>query len=199
MEHKYSLLKELLPHLEDFEEMQPNGDLKLFSSWLNDKLKQRKKKLHPTTTGILESDISAHIGFLFRYAKIFSKKALTKTPFQSLDDWSYCIALLHEENLPKMELIKKSIHEKTTGMEIIKRLVKKRLLREFVDEEDNRVKRVSLTASGRKSLERTFLPMQQMAQQICGNLTEDEKATLNRLMLKLHLFHYPNYVEHIKG
>jgi DNA-binding MarR family transcriptional regulator len=199
MKNKYLLLNELLPHLEDFEEAQPDGDLEIFSSWLNDKLKQSKKKSRATTTGMLESYISAHIGFLFRYAKIFSKKVLDETPFQSLDDWSYCIALLYEDSLPKMELIKKNIHEKTTGMEIIKRLVGKKLLREFVDEDDNRVKRVSLTANGRKSLEKTFLPMQQLAHHVCGNLTEEEKATLNHLMLKLHLFHFPNYVEHIKG
>jgi DNA-binding MarR family transcriptional regulator len=197
MTKKYLLVKELLGLLEEFEEIYPNSNIQIFSTWLHDKLKTNDSAKSGRTASVLEADISSHIGYLFRYAKIFSKSVLEKTPFQTLDDWGYCIVLLREQSLPKTELIKRNIHEKTTGIEIIKRLIAKKLVREFTDKEDNRIKRVSLTAFGRRSLQKTLAPMQKLAHKVCGNLSETEKQNLSALMRKLHIYHHPDYLKHI--
>ena len=90
-----------------------------------------------------ETDISILIVLMFRYAKGYIKKALKDSPIKTADEFSFLITLLTYESLSKSELIQKQVMEKTSGTEIINRLLKMGLITQFSDETDKRTKKES--------------------------------------------------------
>jgi hypothetical protein len=61
------------------------------------------------------------VTLLFRYAKGYIKKALQDSIIQTADEFAF--NLITFESLTKTELISKQVMEKTSGVEVIKRLV----------------------------------------------------------------------------
>lgn len=150
----------------------------------------------PTQQPGANTDISILIVLMFRYAKSYIKKALADSEIKTADEFSFLITLLNHTHLSKTELINKQVMEKTSGMEIIKRLVKLNLMEEVQDENDKRSIRVALTAKGRTALWQILPQMQMVSRIVVGNLDETEKNTLAYLLRKLELHHNDIYTSH---
>lgn len=140
-----------------------------------------------------DNDISILIVFMFRYAKSYIKKALKESIIQTADEFSYLITLMTYESLTKTELIGKLVMEKTSGVEIIKRLLKQELLTEFEDPEDKRSVRVAISTKGKIELAKILPEMDKVTKLVSGNLTANEKNTLAYLLKKLDHFHNEIY------
>lgn len=136
-----------------------------------------------------ETDISILIVLMFRYAKGYIKKALKDSPIKTADEFSFLITLLTYESLSKSELIQKQVMEKTSGTEIINRLLKLGLITQFNDETDKRSVRVRITHIGRMELLKILPQMQTVSQIVTGNLTETEKTMLAYMLRKLEHYH----------
>jgi DNA-binding MarR family transcriptional regulator len=147
----------------------------------SDVLQQKNKK---------EDSIAILVAYLYRYAKQYVKKALQDSPLQSIDDFSYLIVLLTHDSLSKTELINKNVHEKTTGMEIIKRLVKTGLMVQYDDVDDKRSQRIAISPEGRKVVYSILGNMGDVSRIMSANLTENEKSILIYLLKKLDQFHF---------
>ena len=52
---------------------------------------------------------------MYRYARNYSKKALEKTPLQTIDEFTY-LGVLMQSPMTKTQLINRHVQEKTTGM-----------------------------------------------------------------------------------
>lgn len=76
---------------------------------------------------------------------------------------------------------------------MMKRLVEARLLAEFADENDRRVKRVRLTAKGHGVRERFLAEKIPDLNLKAGNLEDEEKGELIRLLGYLKKFHSDIY------
>jgi DNA-binding MarR family transcriptional regulator len=94
-----------------------------------------------------------------------------------------------------MELIDAHMQEKTSGIEIIKRLLKNGLAEQFNDETDKRSKRLVVTPKGQQVLLSIFPRMANVASLTGGNLTNEEKMQLIYLLNKLHIFHHAIHLE----
>ena len=136
-----------------------------------------------------ETDISILIVLMFRYAKGYIKKALKDSPIKTADEFSFLITLMTYESLSKSELIQKQVMEKTSGTEIINRLLKLGLIDQFNDEADKRSIRVRITHVGRMELIKILPPMQTVSQIVTGNLSETEKTMLAYMLRKLEHYH----------
>ena len=135
------------------------------------------------------TDISILIVLLFRYAKGYIKKALKDSAIKTADEFSFLITLMTYESLSKTELIQKQVMEKTSGTEIINRLLKFGLVEQFDDLEDKRSVRIKITPSGRVELLKILPHMQTVSQIVTGNLSEAEKSMLAYTLRKLEIFH----------
>ena len=98
------------------------------------------------------------------------------------------------DSLSKSELITKQVMEKTSGSEIIRRLIKRGLIVESADENDKRSIRVSITQSGREELLRILPLMSKVTKVVVGNLSSEEIKTLSYLLKKLDYFHNDIYI-----
>jgi MarR family transcriptional regulator, lower aerobic nicotinate degradation pathway regulator len=144
----------------------------------------------------IESAIARHVSLLYRYAKHYIKKVLENSPLTSVDDFSYLAPLCFQSHLTKSELIAINIHEKTTGTEIIKRLIQRELIEEMPNPADGRSKILQITEKGRYVFFSIVQPMLTASEIIGGNLTMPEKETLLLLLAKLHRFHEPLFRDH---
>jgi len=202
----YPFYRTLMQYSEDFEREQPDPesrDMLHFAAWLNRRLAheqaadnapvQPEIALMPEET--VEVSISKLVGFLGRYARIYLKKVVEQTPLTTPDDFSYLAVLLEKGSLTKIELIEENIHEKTSGMEVIKRLLNSGLIEQKDHPADRRSKSLSLTEQGRIVLFQIFDRLRAVADLVAGDLTADEKWQLLYLLQKLDRFHRPIYLE----
>jgi len=141
-----------------------------------------------------ESELVVLLTLMFKYAKQYIKKGLLNSELQTADDFSYLIVLLTFPSLTKMELIQKNVMEKTSGMEVIKRLQRYRMLEQFDDDIDKRSKRLKITEKGKIEIFSLLPEMSKISSIVSGNLSESEKLTLSYLLKKLDHFHNEIYL-----
>jgi len=139
-------------------------------------------------------DISILIVLMYHYAKGYIKKALRDSNLQTPDEFSFLITLMTYDNLTKSELITKQVMEKTSGSEVIRRLIKKGLIVEYADQKDKRSIRVSMTKTGREEILKMLPLMGKVSEIVVGNLSEEEINTLSYLLKKLDYFHNDIYM-----
>jgi DNA-binding MarR family transcriptional regulator len=98
--------------------------------------------------------------------------------------------------MTKIDLIERNVHEKTTGTEIIRRLLTNGLVEQYDDMIDKRSKRLKMTEKGAQLLAGMWPVMGKVATLMGGALTLPEKMVLVGLLQKLHTFHNPVFLEH---
>lgn len=135
------------------------------------------------------TDISILIVLMFRYAKGYIKKALRDSAIKTADEFSFLMTLMTYESLSKSELIQKQVMEKTSGTEIINRMIKMGLIESFNDETDKRSVRVKMTPAGRMEIIKILPEMQKVSKIVTGNLNETEKNTMAYMLRKLEHYH----------
>jgi DNA-binding MarR family transcriptional regulator len=164
---------------EELEMREISGENK---KWLKDEYRNTK------------SDISILIVLMSHYAKWYIKKVLRESNLQTPDEFSFLITLMTYNSLAKSELITKQVMEKTSGTEVIRRLIKRGLISESADVNDKRSIRVSITKTGREEILRILPLMSKVTKIVAGNLSTEEINTLSYLLKKLDYFHNDIYI-----
>lgn len=198
----FDLLTDIIEAFKKFQLSLPEGkksNLVDFAVWVNT---QQYAKEQPVDAGHAEivgrNDIDVELGkliiYLNRYAKLIIKKGLADFPELISEDFTYLYILMTAESMTKIQLIEKNVHEKPSGLEVIKRLLKHGLIGERDDENDKRSKRVFLTDKGKSTFFSSIKTMSKVSAIISGKLTPEEKQQLFTLLKKLEDFHNPIFL-----
>ncbi len=201
------ILIELIEELDNFENQGLGGkDIQLsdFLAYLNNKnegLEFKGREIgggeNPEFTQAgetVDTEIARLLVILYRYAKGHLKKLTRESIIQTPEELSFLLVLMSFPSLTKTELIIKNVMEKTSGIEVIKRLLKKDLVIQFNDPNDKRSQQVKITEMGKHELFKLLPSMQGVSTLISGNLSDSEKSNLRYLLKKLDLFHHEIYV-----
>ncbi|MGN7863568.1 MarR family winged helix-turn-helix transcriptional regulator [Chryseobacterium sp. 22458] len=205
----YTLIKDCVDLLEQFEaeihaspDLYP-GTIQGFKSWISDKESvEENHREEPYWEGkengrTPESAISTLLVHLNRYAKTYSKSAISDSEFSTQEDFIYLINLKAFGEMTKMALIKKNIHDKPVGMLIIARLLRQGLIEQTDSDLDKRSKLIRITERGLMILEKQMEKIRQATNIVAGNLNHSEKMELIRILNKLDRFHYPIFSRNI--
>lgn len=196
---KYKLLQDVIASIEEFENSvgeQESIDFASYKSWLANDTSYKDISWEGKDNGrSSDSIINTLIVHLNRYAKTYSKSVINQTRFVSQEDFIYLINLQAVGPMKKSDLIKRNIHEKSPGIQIINRLIGNGWIDQIDDEFDKRSKLISLTEAGEKILEDNMPNIRTATSIVAGKLTEDEKLRLIGLLQKLDEFHLPIYYE----
>ena len=141
----------------------------------------------------LDNNIGQLFVYMSRYAKSYIKKALDDTALLTAEDFTALAILLTHDNLSKSELIQYNLQEKTSGTEVIRRLLAAGLIEQWDDEKDRRSRQIAITDQGKQLLYAVFEDMNHVGKMISGNLTVSEKLTLRYLLQKLEDFHQQHH------
>ena len=152
-----------------------------------------KYKNAPFVENNIERVISQHLLFLYRYIKFYSKLAFEESKIKSIEEFGFLITVMQYDEISKSELIKKNILEKSSGIEMINRLMKSGLLLQKDNPEDQRSHLVLLTDSGKMELYKIFEKMNTLGIIATGELNRYEKEQLVLTLKKLDNFHFENY------
>lgn len=200
----HALLKQAIDLLEKFESENhqfPN-DISGFKHWIASNITEKNPAAEPDWEGksngrSAESAISTLFVHLNRYAKIYSKSAICGSDFSTQEEFIYLINLKAFGEMTKMELIKKNLQDKPTGMQIINRLIANGWIEQKDSATDKRSKIISITRLGIDTLDQQMHKIRQATQIVAGNLTHDEKMELIRLLNKMEHFHKPIFARNI--
>lgn len=197
----YTLIKDIIQFVENFElqnsSSQYSKNLNGFKEWIYSDIKRKKDLIveEPDWEGKKkgrspESVINTLIVHMNRYAKTYSKSAIYDSDFSTQDEFIYLINLKAFGSMTKIELIKKNIQDKPSGIQIINRLIQQGWVKQQHSATDKRSKIIRLTQKGLKTLARQMNKIRQATQVVTGDLTHQEKMQLIRVLNKLECFHH---------
>lgn len=205
---KYDILKNVVTLLEEFEadilqESTYPNDIEGFKRWIVANYKGEEKNNEPNWDGkergrSAESIINTLIVHMNRYAKSYSKSAIFGSDFSTQEDFIYLINLKAIGEMTKMELIKRNVHEKPAGMQVINRLIAKGWVHQTDSGTDKRSKLLKISTKGIQVLEKQMDKIRKATEIVTGNLTHNEKMELIRLLSKLNDFHQQIYDKNIE-
>lgn len=195
-----NLIIDILTELDNYQKANPNANAGLddFRLYLNQKAYENENPRNLTAkfdldVYDLENEIAKQVIMLGRYSKQLIRKSLENHPDLVNEDFTYLFRMMDYESLTKMQLIEKNAHEKQTGIEIIKRLVKNGLLAESPDEHDKRSTRIAVTTKGKKVFLESMQDITVVSKIMCGQLDTKEKEALLSSLKKLNTFHHTVY------
>lgn len=195
-----NLIIDIITELDHFQKMQPNSQKTLedFRLYLNEKAYEKEtprnlSEKFDLNVNNLENEIAKQVIMLGRYSKHLIKKSLENHPDLVNEDFTYLFRLMDYSSLTKMQLIEKNAHEKQSGIEIIKRLVRNGLIDESPDPDDKRSTRVSVTEKGKKVFLESMKDITVVSKIMCGKLNDQEKENLLESLKKLNTFHHTVY------
>jgi DNA-binding MarR family transcriptional regulator len=141
----------------------------------------------------IDTELIAQIGRLGRYGHSYLKIALAETPFVTNMDFTFCAMLQQYGPMGKSALIKLMVYEKSSGMEIIKRLLRLNLIEQKENPKDGRSKLLNVSPEGQNALQIAYRTAGVAAKIVSGPLTHQEKSILLNLLKKLDGFHEDIY------
>lgn len=169
-----------------------------FRNFLNDKFyksqsprfisESEQKKVND-----LENEIAKQVILLSRFTKQMIRRGLQDFPELYNEEFTYLYRIMDEPLLTKMQLVEKNAHEKQTGMEIIRRLVKNNLLEEIPDSKDKRVTRLKISELGKKYFDQSVESVSITSRVLSAKLDTEEKNNLLKTLKKLNEFHFNVY------
>ena len=197
MSGQIKLLKDILDYIDSFQNEKGSADIKEFTVYLRDKVLEGKtteeddyaKENYMAYKEMPKVEFSTLLTGLYRFARIYAKKAFQNTTINTIDEFGFLASILKEKSLLKNELIKRHFLEVSTGSEIIKRLIRNKLIYEYPDPNDGRAKRVSLTEAGFKEIMMAFDEMHKVSEIVVGNLSKEELTEALSIFNKLNYFH----------
>ncbi|WP_187477806.1 MarR family winged helix-turn-helix transcriptional regulator [Amniculibacterium sp. G2-70] len=201
----YVLIKDVLDLVQEFEIETNNNNhfetsIEGFKNWIS--INNNTVVNEPDWEGkengrSAESVINTLIVHMNRYAKSYSKSAIVGSDFSTQEDFIYLINLKAFGEMSKMDLIKKNVHEKPVGMQIINRLINQGWVEQRNSKTDKRRKVISISETGLQALENLMDKIRQATSIVTGNLLHNEKMELIRLLNKLNDFHQQIYDKNI--
>jgi len=187
-----NMLSEIISWLEKYEGENPTNDpdLNSFVIWLNSKLFADEQKQHsPQDTALLDMELTFLLALQHRHYKAYAKDALGESELSSPEGFSFLYHLSLVDSYRKMQLIKMHLIEAPSGIEVLKRLLKKQLIEEFDDPDDKRAKRIRITETGKKEIQRIWPKMQKVFAAMTAEMSLSEKLHVISFLKSMNDYH----------
>jgi DNA-binding MarR family transcriptional regulator len=181
---------ELVNLFEAFHNETGSDDIKEFSVWLNRRMHEPDKQKEKGVTNVEDNRfIVWNIHRLSKYFRWYAKSFINANGLNSMDEFFFLVSINNRGTPAKNEVYKDTISELTTGTQMMKRLVEIGMVKEVVDKKDKRIKRVELTAKGKRTRENILEQSKKDLLLKAGNLSEEEKIQLKSSLTYLEKFH----------
>ena len=180
----------LLENWEKFNRENPQKDMYDFAQWLLVSRREQQKDFPKPS--LKNEDHAARVGVLItrlqKYLTLYVKPTVKQLGFTREHEYNFLYQVSKMTKPNKNDLSKENMVEFSTGRDIIRRLIRKKLIMEKSDPEDKRAMLLVLTAKGRKILDRSFELMSESFADFLGDLSAREQVQLIALLTKLNHF-----------
>ena len=195
MKTSFKVINELIQWFETFTEENPDSeiDLNSFIIWLNSKLfadEHANQSNH--NHDVLNMELSFLLALQNRHYKAYAKEALGESELSSPEGFSFLYHLSLVDSYRKMELIKMHHLEPPSGIEVLKRLLKREFIEEFDDPDDGRAKRIRITETGKQKIQIILPKMQHVFSSMTADMSLSEKLHVVSFLRQMNDYHIKN-------
>ncbi|MDY6122486.1 MAG: MarR family winged helix-turn-helix transcriptional regulator [Porphyromonas sp.] len=194
MMNKTELIKQLIDAVDEYANVMGAEDylsLQSFAAFLSTK----QGPTEGEQGKFLDINIAKDFAFIYRYSRSYVKRAIAESTLQTLEEYTYLATLLSGGVMTKTELNNANAMEKTSGTEIIHRLLKKKLISQQPSNKDRRSMDVSITEEGRQELFKVFGALKKSAVLLTAPLKDGQKILLSRLQHILCKYNHDLFLE----
>jgi len=168
-----------------FESAHPDGNIADFCRHYL--ARQEKQKVEgPLVGGVVpgfnDGLLLKIIGRISKLNMAFANMALKDTELNQIEEFGLMGIIRQEKNPKKTEVIYANLFELSSGTDMLARLKKRGLIKEYDDKEDRRSKRLELTAKGEKVADACKTKILKNATMMMNDLTEDDKQLCIQLL-----------------
>ncbi len=192
MKTTFDIIRELIQWFETYSEENPESesDLNSFIIWLNTRLFAEEPGIQSVhDPDVLDMELSFLLALQNRHYKAYAKEALLDSELSSPEGFSFLYHLSLVDSYRKMELIKMHQLEPPSGIEVLKRLLKRKFIKEFDDPDDGRAKRIRITEAGRQKIQIVLPKMQQVFSSMAANMSLHEKLHVVAFLRQMNEYH----------
>lgn len=191
MEMSLNIISETLKYLQVYinEKGEAPPDFNEYILWLNEQLFEQEAILIEDHGDTLDIELTFLMVVQNKYYKQYCKQALANSELNTPDSYSFLYHLSLVESYRKMELINIHLLEAPSGIEVIKRLLKKEMIEEFDDIDDKRAKRIRITNRGYEEIEKLAPRMQEVYSKMTAKMSPNEKMHVVAFLRKLNTYH----------
>lgn len=195
MKTSFEVIRTLIQWFETFMEENPDSEIELnsFIIWLNSKLFADE---HANKSDHDHDDLDMELTFLLalqnRHYKAYAKDALLESDLSSPEGFSFLYHLYLADSYRKMELIKMHQLEPPSGIEVLKRLLKRDFIEEFDDPDDGRARRIRITESGKQKIQEMLPKMRKVFSSMTADMSLNEKLHVVAFLRQMNDYHIKN-------
>ncbi|HTD99435.1 MAG TPA: MarR family winged helix-turn-helix transcriptional regulator [Mucilaginibacter sp.] len=174
----------------NFEAKHPNANIDDFCRhYLASHQKQKVKG--PLTGGVVpptsEGLLLKMIGRINKMNMSYANSALEETGLNQVEEFGMLLTIQQEGSPRKTDIIYANLFELSSGTDMLNRLKKRNLVKEYDDQDDKRSKRVELTPAGLKAIELCMMRMRKVASMMTKELSEDDKQLCIQLLKNIEI------------
>lgn len=173
-----------------FEENHPTGSIEDFCRHYLAHQRQQKVK-GPLVGGVVppinDGLLLKMIGRIHKLNMNYANLALKGTELNQIEEFGILLTVKQERNPKKTEVIYANLFELSSGTDMLARIKKRGLIKEYDDKEDKRSKRIMLTAKGEKAIETCFVKIRKMAAMMLHDLADDDKELCIQLLKNIEI------------
>jgi len=161
---------------------------------------QKQKNAGPLTGGVVpptsEGLLLKMIGRIHKLNMSYANNALEGTGVKQVEEFGILLTVQQERNPRKSEVIYANLFELSSGTDMMNRLIKRGLIKEYDDKDDKRSKRIELTAAGAKAIELCTARMRKVASMMTIDLSEDNKQLCIQLLKNIEVKYSALWQQH---
>ena len=182
----------LLEKWEAFSSENPQKDIYAFAGWLlaaqQEDVQNKDKATNSDDRGNA-SKVAILITRLHKYLGIYVKPAINHLGFSRELEYNFLYQVSRMEKPTKNNLSKENMVEFSTGRDVIRRLIDRKLLMEKPDPSDKRAMLLTLTSLGKKTLEKSYELMSGSFTDYLGDMSMKEQSQMVALLTKMINYH----------
>ncbi|MFA6060852.1 MAG: winged helix DNA-binding protein [Taibaiella sp.] len=173
-----------------YEEKYPDGSIEDFCRHHLAR-QQKQKEKRPLVGGVVppvnDGLLLKIIGRISKLTMSYANLALKGTALNQIEEFGILLTIQQEKNPKKTEIIYANLFELSSGTDMLNRMQKRGLIKEYMDKEDKRSKRIELTAKGEKVALECKARIVKNATMIMHDLSNDDKELCIQLLKNVEM------------
>ncbi|MFD0999448.1 MarR family winged helix-turn-helix transcriptional regulator [Ohtaekwangia kribbensis] len=190
---------ELVNEWAKFEINHPEGSIADFCRYFLAHQNENKAKgtlvggVVPNFTGGLLMKV---IGRISKLNMLYANMALKDTEVNQIEEFGMLMTIRQNKSPRKTDVIYDNLHELSSGTDMLRRLQKRGLIKEYVDKNDKRSKRVELTTKGERTVEHCYQQIVKNARMMTHELADDDKKLAIQLLKGIEMKYSSLWLQH---
>jgi len=148
--------------------------------------KKEKKEINPlvggVVPGIIDGLLLKIIGRISKLNMAYANMALKDTGLNQIEEFGLMVTIRQGKNPKKTEAIYANLFELSSGTDMLNRMKKRGLIKEYNDHEDKRSKRIELTPKGEKVVAECKGRIERNAKMLMHDMHEEDKKLCVQLL-----------------